>query len=206
MGFEKVKAAETVCRIELEGGDGLGALFPWFQSGVWIRLPAEMTIRGLLSDGWGLTEEFIEKAVGTVFLNGIPVDNLESERVCNGDMLALSGPMPGLAGAILRKNSPLAGLRQCRRSPIPKDSPETSEMVRVQIKLFNRLINDLGPKLLRHGILLEREQARQCLRAWQTSGRAKPTKVTVEGKNVSFDELADIISPARCTLTLWISL
>ncbi len=205
MVLEKEKVAETVCRIELEGGDVLGALFPWFQSGVWIRLPEEMTIGSLLVDRWGLSEEFIEKTVGTVFLNGVPVDDVQSERLCDGDVLALSGPMPGLAGAILRKNSPLAGLRQCRRTPFHEDFPKTSEMPRVQIKLFNRLIEDLGPLLLRHGILLDHEQALQCLGAWKNSARAKPTMVRVDKEVFSFEVLDALINKKQCSVTLWIS-
>lgn len=206
MVFGKERPEETFCRIEWEGGDVLGALFPSFQSGVWIMVPAGIPIGTLLEGRWGLSREFIEKTVGTVFLNGLPVDDVDTEPLCDGDVLALSGPMPGLAGAILRKNSPLAGLRHGRRGPVRTTSPETSgsEVVRVQVKLFNRLIEDLGRIVLRHGILLEKDQALQCVVACTGSTRAMPRRVTVNGDGVSFDSLPGILIESRCSLVLWL--
>lgn len=187
------KATETVCHIELHGGDVVGAFFPWFQAGVWVVVPAQTTVGGLLTREWGLSREVIEERVGTVFLNGIPLDDLETSCLLEGDVLALSGPMPGLAGAILRKNSPLSVLRHDRRCPVHGPSVGATGPQRVRIKLFNHLIPELGPMLLRRGILLEKEHALECLRDWNRSGREKPRKVFLENKEVPFDALFDNI-------------
>lgn len=207
MVFEKEKPEETLCRIEWEGGDVLGVLFPSFQSGVWVMVPTGIPIGTLLGERWGLSRHFIEKTVGTVFLNSLPVDDVDAERLSEGDVLALSGPMPGLAGAILRKNSPLAGLRHGRTGPVRTTSLETSGsgMVRVRVKLFNTLIEELGRIVLRHGILLEKDHAFQCLHSWKGSQRAKPAQVRVDGEEITFEKLNDILLRKSCTMTLWVS-
>ncbi|MEJ5365879.1 MAG: hypothetical protein WHS86_12305 [Desulfosoma sp.] len=190
MDFAQPQGTRGACRIELEGGDALGALFPWFQSGVWVVLPSAMSVEDLLTRHWGLSRDFVESRVGTVFLNGIPVDALDAARLEDGDDLALSGPMPGLAGAILRKNSPLAGLRHKQTHPMHAPSREASEMQRIRVKLFNQLIDDLGPVLLRRGILLERDQLLECLRAWDQSARPKPRRVLWNTEEVTLDYLS----------------
>lgn len=185
MSFAQKMADKTVGELVLQGGDVLGALFPWFQSGVWIIVPPRTTVADLLTHQWGLDRETVEKHVGTVFLNGIPVDDVASTFLSDGDVLALSGPMPGLAGAILRKNSPLAGLRHGQKPRMEAASAEGSAPVGLRVKLFNRLIGDLGPVLLQKGILLERDQAVQCLKDWRGSERKKPERSWLDGKEVS---------------------
>lgn len=186
MNFARETADKTVCELVLEGGDVLGAFFPWFQDGVWVSVGPKTTVAELLIDQWGLDRETVEKHIGTLFLNGIPVDDVASAYLSDGDVLALSGPMPGLAGAILRKNSPLAGLRHGQRPrKIKAMSTETSASVRVRIKLFNRLIAELGPVLLKKGILLERNLAVQCLEDWRVSNRPKGERLWLNNKEVS---------------------
>ncbi len=63
MVFEKERPEQNFCRIEWEGGDVLGALFPSFQSGVWVVVPAGIPIGTLLGERGGLSREFIEKTV-----------------------------------------------------------------------------------------------------------------------------------------------
>ncbi|MEJ5349383.1 MAG: hypothetical protein WHS46_11925 [Desulfosoma sp.] len=198
MPFAQKMETDTIGCLEFEGGNVLGVLFPWFQSGVWVLLPAESTVGLLLTQEWGLDPESLDEKLGTVFLNGTPLDDMESAFLCDGDVLALSGPMPGLAGAILRRNSPLAVLRHGCKTTSFETSPKASGPILVRVKLFNRLIEDLGPILLRKGILLEKDDALQCLRTWKYSERAKPTRVWLNREEVSFENLE--LSPIhRCS-------
>uniref|UniRef100_A0A832A0B4 MoaD/ThiS family protein n=1 Tax=Desulfacinum infernum TaxID=35837 RepID=A0A832A0B4_9BACT len=200
MDFKGPLNAWDVCRVEIVDGDALGAFFPWFQSGLWILVPSGTTVAKLLAETWRLSPEKIHRDVGTVFRNGIPVDCLEATDVSDGDVLALSGPMPGLAGAILRKNSPLAGLRHSARAVSSAASAAGQTLHRIQVKLFNRLIEDVGPVLLKGGIELERAAALQCLRDWQASERRKPERVLLNGADVPFAEAAAAIEQGswRC--------
>jgi|GEM_PF-1737487 hypothetical protein len=199
MDFERPLDVRDVCRVEIVGGDALGAFFPWFQSGIWILVPSGTIVAKLLAEMWGLSPEKIDRDVGTVFLNGIPVDSLDATDVSDGDVLALSGPMPGLAGAILRKNSPLAGLRHSARAVSSGAATVEPALHRVQVKLFNRLIDDLGPVLLKSGIELEKPAALQCLRNWQASERRKPERMLFGGMDVAFAEAAAVVEQGSWT-------
>lgn len=190
MNFARETADKMVCELVLEGGDVLGAFFPWFQGGVWVYVAPKTTVAELLLDQWRLDRETVEKHIGTLFLNGIPVDDVASAFLSEGDVLALSGPMPGLAGAILRKNSPLAGLRHGQRPrKIEAMSTATCASVRVHVKLFNRLIVELGPVLLKRGILLERNKAVECLMDWRVSNRPKGERLWLNNEEVSLMSL-----------------
>ncbi len=200
MPFAQKIETDTIGHLEFEGGDVVGVLFPWFQSGVWLLLPAETTVGRLLTQEWGLDRENLDEKLGTLFVNGIPLDDMESASLCDGDVLALSGPMPGLAGAILRRNSPLAVLRHGCQTATFGASQKVSGPILVRVKLFNRLIEDLGPILLRKGILLEKEDALQCLRTWRFSKKAKPKRVWLNRKEIPFDNLE--LSPIQRCLYL----
>lgn len=200
MNIAQKTGDKTLCELVLEGGDALGAFFPWFQGGVWITVPPRTTVAELLIHHWGLDRETVEKHVGTLLLNGTPLDDMALAFLGDGDVLALSGPMPGLAGAVLRKKSPLAGLRHGPRPRmIEAMSTETTASVRVRVKLFNRLIAKLGPMLLKKGIVLERKEAVQCLRDWKVSTRPKPEHLWLNNKEVSLTSL-DFNHLSTCAL------
>ncbi len=69
-------------------------------------------------------------------------------------VLALSAAMPGLAGAIFRKNSLHASLRT--RSTISQPKLEC-ESISLTMKLFNSIAIERGPDLLRIGCLVSTE-------------------------------------------------
>ena len=112
------------------------------------------TIRNLLHDQFGVGENSIEERISTIFLDGKPVDDIDSVTVKNGATLALSGAMPGLVGATLRRKSPLASFRRTISSSdlIRKEEGTSTGIIR--IKIFNVLINDIGPLFLERGIFL----------------------------------------------------
>jgi hypothetical protein len=73
------------------------------QSGFRLALATPCTVAAFLSDRLGLTPEFVAARIQTVFLDGLAVDDLVSALVRPGARLALSGALPGLVGATMRR-------------------------------------------------------------------------------------------------------
>ena len=73
------------------------------QQGIMVRIQAGWSIKKLLGEQLGLTPEYVDREIKTIFLDGQAVDDLEKSILANGSILALSGAMPGLAGASLRR-------------------------------------------------------------------------------------------------------
>ncbi len=75
------------------------------------------------------------------------MDNLTTAIIRNGSVLALSSAMPGLAGATLRRGSIYASLRNSINYEEKNELTQKMDGV-ITVKLFNVLINELGPVLL----------------------------------------------------------
>jgi len=119
--------------------------------GVGLCVQVGCSIRELLCDQLDLPPAYLEQRLQTVFLDGQPVDDLETTRVKAGATLALSAALPGLAGATLRRGGGFASLRQT----ITRDSDRlcTSTGVgTITLKLFNMTARELGPSLLQRGV------------------------------------------------------
>jgi len=61
------------------------------------------SIKNLLCNQFDITPEYLSDRISTIFLNGKPVDDVESAIIKDNSILALSGAMPGLVGATFRK-------------------------------------------------------------------------------------------------------
>jgi len=84
---------------------------PLMQEGFMVRTQLGCTIKALLCDQFKVSPEYLEARVQTVFLNGKPVDDIESTEIPAGATLALSAAMPGLVGATLRRGGYYAPMR-----------------------------------------------------------------------------------------------
>jgi hypothetical protein len=62
--------------------------------------------------------------------------------------------MPGLVGAVMRSKSPLRSFRSSI-THAGDDGIAQQERGLIRLKLFNTVMSELGPSLLREGILLE---------------------------------------------------
>ena len=76
-----------------------------------VKVRVGESIRSLLSEQFGLTQEYVKNRIQTAFLNGKPVDDFDTAVVGEGSVLTLSGALPGLAGATLRKGGFFSSLR-----------------------------------------------------------------------------------------------
>ncbi|HZE20682.1 MAG TPA: hypothetical protein VE082_01395 [Desulfobaccales bacterium] len=126
------------------------------QKGIIVRLAETVSVKNFLCRHLGLDPEFVEHVITTIFLNGKPVDNLDQARLGPGDTLALSAAMPGLVGATMRRQGLVASFRSNISYLEPGLREEPGEGVAIVLKLFNLMIEALGPALLKQGILIRR--------------------------------------------------
>jgi hypothetical protein len=125
------------------------------QQGFQLGLNAEASIREVICGQFGVTHEYLDKRVNTIFLNGKPVDDVDSAMISAGSTLALSAAMPGFVGAALRKGGFYARMRQ----EITHDNKESwfsGGSAFFVLKLYNLVAKELGPLFLEWGILIRR--------------------------------------------------
>jgi len=141
-------------RLTLFSGPGVLALFtPLLQEGVRVDADVDRSLRSFLCDQLELDPLYVDERIQTVFLDGKPVDRLEAATVRHGAVLALSASMPGLLGATLRK----AGFYASLRRGISHEERESEVSVQgtrgwVVLKVFNVLLKEIAPGLLRRGV------------------------------------------------------
>ena len=131
--------------------DRVHCFFPLLQKGFVLGVPVGCPIRALLRDVLGLTDEYIEARLQTVFLDGKPVDDIDGAFIRDGATLALAPAMPGLMGAMLRRGGFYAPMRSeitHRDDAAPRGIGEG----RITMKLFGMALLEVGPKLLENGI------------------------------------------------------
>jgi len=128
-------------------------LFLILQSGFFLKIQVGCSLKTFLMGEIGLSPEFIEERIQTIFLDGQVVDDLDSAIIKDGSSLALSSAMPGLVGAAMRRG----GFYGALRSSITykeKGGPDMVHEGTVQIKLYNLLMKELGALFLMKGIYL----------------------------------------------------
>ena len=123
------------------------------QSGIEVKTPHGKTLGKFLSNFEGFTAEYLAETVQTIFLNGTAVDDLTLPLTGSNPVLALSAAMPGLAGAIFRKNSFHSALRTDTNA-LPSESIQ-HESITVTLKLFNSIARERGGALLQSGQVIK---------------------------------------------------
>jgi hypothetical protein len=124
------------------------------ERGFKVKISASLSIRQLLCHDFGISDEYVDNRIQTIFLDGRPVDNVDTAWVENGSKLALSAAMPGLVGATFRKGGFYASLRDSISYKKTENSvfKGAGEII---LKLFNMVAKELGPELLAKGIRIE---------------------------------------------------
>jgi hypothetical protein len=125
------------------------------QSGIEIMTPTGTSLGQFLSALPGFTAEYLADAVQTIFHNGTAIDDLTTVLSGARPVLALSSAMPGLAGAIFRKNSFHAALRSDIKAS--EGASPQAETLTVTLKLFNSIALDRGKELLAGGVCFPAE-------------------------------------------------
>lgn len=124
------------------------------QQGFALKVHVGCTVEELLLHQLGVSPEYMEERVQTIFLDGNPIDDVTSAYVRSGSTIALSAALPGLAGATLRRGGYYAPLRSQISYKQANDIEAAHEDV-VFIKLFNLSLKELGPLFLSQGVLVD---------------------------------------------------
>ena len=143
---EREPNAELMIRWDLPRRD-LGLLKTLLQGGVGIRGRTGTSVRDFLVGALGVSARYIDTDLQTVFVDSHPVDDLDTTPVANGCTLALSGAMPGLAGATMRRGGALAGMRGGITESGDIGRRPVSDAGIVRLKLFNKPLSDLAESL-----------------------------------------------------------
>jgi hypothetical protein len=156
-------AASYTKTVELKlGADQLSTFFPILQKGVTVPAIVGCTLKSLLVDQFAIPADYVTDRITTIFLDNRPVDDLDRSIIQEGARLTLSAAMPGLVGATMRRGGFYAALRQGISHGVDSQTI-AGESGNVRIKLFNLLLAELGPLVLSHGLLLERQELNELL-------------------------------------------
>jgi len=127
-----------------------------FQSGVLLKVQVGASIKNLLCEQLSLDKTYVDKRINTIFLNSQPVDDIDKAIIKSSDTLALSSAMPGLVGATLRRDSHLSTLRDTITfKEYRNDNIQGYDLI--HIKLFNLILQEVGPFLLQRGVIMDFE-------------------------------------------------
>ncbi len=127
----------------------IGPYTTLLQSGIFLECSSVQPIGVFLSSLPGFDMDYIVDRIQTIFLDGNAVDDMETFFSSSSPVLALSAAMPGLAGAIFRKNSLHAALRTSDSKNTP--TVKTEKKIVVCLKLFNMIAIEKGPDILLKG-------------------------------------------------------
>ena len=160
--------------------------FIFLRKGVGLKVRVGCSVRELICRQLGVRSEYLDHRVQTVFLDGKPVDDVDTAIVNDGTTLALSASMPGLAGATLRKAGFFAKLRS--QISHTEDMPcASSKKGRVVLKIFNLLTSEMGPDLLGRGVYIRKEDLEDLFHNNKKVLQAGCQSATINGENIDLN-------------------
>ncbi len=177
--------------ITIQGDADLsGRFFSLLEKGVEIEVMVGLSLTTFMIDQLSIDPDYIEDQIQTLFLNAKPVDDPDTAIVNDGDLLALSGAMPGLVGATLRKKGRYAPMRR-EISAIPADVSGITSPVkgRIRLKLFNTVLVDLGPAVLACGVTVSAVDLAKMLQVLKDHGWENHLLFTFQGAAVSLNKI-----------------
>lgn len=151
----ELKFNNTVTKISLTvRPDQLSLFSPLLGQGFTLKIRTGISVRDLMCRQIGVSDDYLDQRIQTIFLDGKVVDNIDTAVIRQGSTLALSAAMPGLAGATLRRGGAYAAMRSqiSHKNNIVYDSAENGT---VMLKLFNLVALELGPMFLKQGIWID---------------------------------------------------
>jgi len=138
----------------------LAAFSPLLQKGFLIRALSGTSIRAVLCDQLGVSSQYLDDRINTIFLDSKPVDDVDSAIIKEGSVLALSAAMPGFVGAAFRKGGYYALMRK-NITHVEESGPTTSREGFFILKLYNFVAKELGPLFLESGIWLRNNDVKE---------------------------------------------
>jgi hypothetical protein len=169
----------------------LPRIFHILQKGFMVKARPGCSIHEFLCQQQKINPEYIAQRISTIFLDGQPVDDIDAAQIEDGCTIALSGAMPGLVGAVMRRGSPYASFRHSiTYSKDNNISPPKEGMVR--LKLFNILMKELGPQFLENGVFLEPSDLIALMTNQPDDFREGCKEMMLNKKPTTFDSLTNI--------------
>lgn len=145
----------------VEIGKGTLGTTTLLQKGVCVPGASGASVGEFLEQSLGLSPEYIDTDVRTIFLNCSPVDDIDGVHVKDGDVLSLSAAMPGLVGIAMGRNTAVSGFRSDISAKDSGEVPEGDALVTV--KLFNLVAQDAGPAILARGVVVSADALKSAL-------------------------------------------
>ena len=128
---------------------------PILGMGVDIPMRIGISLKQMLCDQLKMPLAYLEQRIQTILVNGHAVDQVDTLVLADGDIIALSAAMPGLAGAILRKGGALSPMRAAISQAPSAGNDAAGQMGTVRLKLFNMVAREMGPQILAQGVWLQ---------------------------------------------------
>ncbi len=169
----------------------ISAFSQLLQNGFWIKGYVGCSVKSFLCEQFGLSPEYLEKRIQTIFLDGDAVDDVERATVEDGATLSLSAAMPGLAGAVLRKGGYYAAMRD-QISFKGETTSASMQAGRVLVKLFNMPLQELGPIFLKHGVWVESDKFKDVLKARADDFQRGCGQVLADGRQFEFKQFLEM--------------
>jgi len=171
-----------------------GKLIPTFfqllQQGFGAKIMIGCSIKSFLCEQIGLDPEYMENRIQTLFIDGKPVDDMNSAIIRDGSTLAFSAAMPGLAGRVLQRSGRFASMRGTI-SHREKTKSEHSREGAVSMKLFNMLLKEMGPTFLENGIWIEGKDLEDVIKRQPDDFWAGCKKACMDEKEVDLKRLSE---------------
>ena len=167
-----------------------------FQKGAKVEVEVGISLRSLLIDDLCLTEEGIAK-IQTIFWQSKPVDDIDGCVVRNGGVLALSAALPGLIGAVLRRDGAWAAMRDSITHQDEGAAQNTSRGI-ITVKLFNFMLSEVGPLLLERGIRIDLADLAYLLN--DPAARQAVEQVHLGSQEVTIEQLGQLLGAEQTIL------
>ncbi len=171
--------------------DQTPVFLPLLAQGFIVRAKLGCSVKELLCSQIGLSAEYVENRVQTIFLNGKAVDDIKTTIVRQNATLALSAAMPGLAGVTLRRG----GMYAAMRHQITHNKNTRAEIVadgEIVLKLFNLVAREIGPMFLMQGIQVSGYNLKNFFRGVPDHFWAACQEAEIDGNRWETDKLAHI--------------
>jgi hypothetical protein len=177
------------------------SFFQLLQKGFGVKTQAGYSIKSFLCEQLGLSPEYVEKRIQTLFLDGKPVDDKDAATIRDGSTLALSAAMPGLVGAVLRSGGFFASMRSTisHREETEVERPQEGL---VSVKLFNILLREIGPAFLEKGIWIHGKDLQDFIDGKLDDFSTGCKKAILDGNEVDLKTLSEIKWADRKVLLL----
>lgn len=166
-------------------------IFLLLQNGFRMEGIVGCSVKSFLCEQLGIAYEYLEKRIQTIFLDGKPVDNVDTAIVGDGATLSLSAALPGLVGAVMRRGGYYAPMRD-QISYRGETISSPMQPGKVLMKLFNLPLIELGPIFLERGILIDGGKLKEVLIAHADDFRKGCRSALVDGRQFEPARLSEM--------------